>query len=68
LHSYPLHFYMTMNDTSKIVSAEPKTYEAPVVKEESYDEENPDHCFVYDMAKSREGWYSDGSCIELPFS
>jgi hypothetical protein len=57
-----------MNDTRKIVSAEPKTYEAPVVKEESYDEENPDHCFVYDMAKSHEGWYSDGSCIELPFS
>jgi hypothetical protein len=45
-----------------------KNFEAPEVKEEPYDEEDTDHCLMYDMAGSREGWYSDASCIELPFS
>jgi hypothetical protein len=57
-----------MNDASKIPLVEPKTYEAPKVKEEPYDEEDTDHCLMYDMAGSQEGWYSDASCIELPFS
>jgi hypothetical protein len=55
-----------MSDTSKIVLVGPKTYEAPVVKEEPLEEGDEDHYFVYDMAKSRRGWYLDGSCIELP--
>jgi hypothetical protein len=38
------------------------------LSQEPYEEEDTDYCFVYDMAKSRGGWYSDGSCIELPFS
>jgi hypothetical protein len=68
LHSYPFRYFMTINDASNIALVELKTYEAPEVKEEPYDEEDTDHCFVYDMARSRGGWYSDGSCIELPFS
>jgi hypothetical protein len=28
LHNYPLHYFMTMNDTSKIALVEPKTHEA----------------------------------------
>jgi hypothetical protein len=68
LHSYPLHYFMTMNDTRKIALMNPKSCEAPLVKEELYAEEDANHCFVYDMAKSRGGCYSDGSCIELPFS
>jgi hypothetical protein len=59
---------MTMNDSSKIVIVNLKACEAPLVKEELHDEEDVNHGFVYDMAKSREGRYSDGSCIELPFS
>jgi hypothetical protein len=59
---------MTMNDTNKIALVESKTYEAPEVKEEPCEEEDTDHCFVYDMTRSHGGWYSDGSCIELPFS
>ena len=59
---------MTMNDTSKVALVGPKAHEVLEVKEEPYEEEDTDHCFVYDMAKSRGGWYSDGSCIELPFS
>jgi hypothetical protein len=59
---------MTMNDSSKIALMNPKAYKAPLVKEELYVEEDVNHCFVYDMAKSRRGRYSDGSCIELPFS
>jgi hypothetical protein len=59
---------MTMNDTSKVALMEPKPYEAPVIKEEPREEEDVDHCFVYDTTKSRGGWYLDGSCIELPFS
>jgi hypothetical protein len=46
----------------------PTTCEAPVVKEEPHEEEDTKHCFVYDMAKSRGGRRSDGSCIDLPFS
>jgi hypothetical protein len=42
LHSYPLHFFMTMNDTSKIVALEPEAREASGMKEESY-EEDMDH-------------------------
>jgi hypothetical protein len=67
LHNYPLCFFMTMNDTSKVALIELTTYEASVIKEEPR-EEDMDHCFVYDMAKSRGEWYLDGSCIELPFS
>jgi hypothetical protein len=59
---------MTMNDTSKAALVEPKTYEAMEVKEEPCDEEDTNHCFVYDMARSHGMWYSDGSCVELPFS
>jgi hypothetical protein len=56
------------DDTSKVALVEPKEYEASVVKEELYEEEEMDPCFVYNMAKSCGGWYSYGSCIELPFS
>jgi hypothetical protein len=59
---------MTMNDTSKVALMEPKTYKALEVKEELCEEQDTDHYFVYDMAKSRRGWYSNGSCKELPFS
>jgi hypothetical protein len=57
-----------MNDNSKVALVEPKTYEAPEVKEEPCEEEDMDRCFVYDMARIHGGWYSDGSCIELTFS
>jgi hypothetical protein len=58
-----------MNDTSKVTLVEPRVYEASVVKEKPFEEEEIDHCFVCDMSKSHGGgWYSDGSCIELPFS
>jgi hypothetical protein len=67
LHSYPLCYFMTMNDNSKVALVNPKTCEAPSVKEELH-KEDTNHCFVYDMAKSCWGRYSDGSCIELPFS
>jgi hypothetical protein len=59
---------MTMNDSSNIALVNPKACEAPLVKEELHAEGDTDHCFVYDMAKSLGGRYSDGSCIELPFS
>jgi hypothetical protein len=68
LHSYPLHFSMTMNDRSKIALVNPRVCEAPLVKEELHAEEVASHCFIYDMAKSRRGRYLDGSCIELPLS
>jgi hypothetical protein len=68
LHSYPLRYFMTMNDKSKINLMDPRTCETPSVKEELPEEEDTDHCFVYGMANSRGGRYSDGSCIELPFS
>jgi hypothetical protein len=57
-----------MNGNIKITLVGPTTCEAPIVKEESHKEEDTYHCFVYDMAKSRGGRYSDGSCIEQPFS
>jgi hypothetical protein len=44
-----------MNDNSKITLVESSTCEAPVVKEEPHEEEDTNHCFVYDMAKSRGG-------------
>jgi hypothetical protein len=59
---------MTMNNNCKITLVDPRTCEALVVKEELYEEKDTDHCFVCDMAKSRGGRYSDGSCIELSFS
>jgi hypothetical protein len=59
---------MIMHDSSKIALVNPKACEAPLVKEELHAEEDVNHCFVYDMAKSRGGRYLDGSCIELPFS
>jgi hypothetical protein len=68
LHNYPLCYFMTMNDSSKISLVNPKACEAPLVKEELHAEEDADHCFVYDMAKNHGGRYSDGSCIEQPFS
>jgi hypothetical protein len=46
---------MTMNDTSKIVPLEPEACKISGMKEESYEEKDTDHCFVYDMAKSRGG-------------
>jgi hypothetical protein len=55
LHSYPFRYFMTMNDNSKITLVESSTCEAPVVKEEPHEEEDTNHCFVYDMAKSRGG-------------
>jgi hypothetical protein len=42
--------------------------ETPVVKEELHEEGDADHCFVYDLAKDHGERYSDGSCLELPFS
>jgi hypothetical protein len=57
-----------MNDNSKVVLVEPKTYEGSVVKEEPLKEKDTYHCFIYDMAKGRGGWYLDGSYIDLPFS
>jgi hypothetical protein len=68
LHNYTLRYFMTMNDNSKITLVEPTTCEASVVKEELHEEEDTNHCFVYNMAKSRGGRYLDGSCIELRFS
>jgi hypothetical protein len=68
LHSYPLRYFMTMNDNSKIALVDRRTYEAPAVKEALHEEEDIDHCFVYDLAKHHGGRYSDGSCVELPFS
>jgi hypothetical protein len=53
LHSYPLRFFMTMNDTSKVALVEPKVCEASVVRQEPYEEGEMDHCFVYDIAKNR---------------
>jgi hypothetical protein len=68
LHSYPLRFFMTMNDSNKIARVDPKVCEASLVKEELQAEEDVNHCFVYDLAKSCRERYLDGSCIELPFS
>jgi hypothetical protein len=59
---------MTMNDSSKIAVLDSTAREAPLVKEELPDEEDVNHCFVYDLSRSRGGPYVDGSCIELPFS
>jgi hypothetical protein len=58
---------MTMHDNSKITLMEMRTTEAPFMKEELYDEGEADHCFVYDMVKTHGGWYSEGSCVHLPF-
>jgi hypothetical protein len=68
LHSYPIRYFMTMNDGSKIILVNPEVCETPLVKEELQTKEDLNHCFVYDMAKSHGGRYSNGSCIELPFS
>jgi hypothetical protein len=68
LHSYPLRFFMTRDDNSKIALVYRKTREAPLVKEELPAEGDTSHCFVHDLAKSRGGRYLDDSCIELPFS
>jgi hypothetical protein len=68
LHSYPLCFFMTRNDNSKIALLNRETHEAPLVKEELLAEDDASHCFVYDLTKNRGGQYLDGSCIELPFS
>jgi hypothetical protein len=68
IHSYPLRFFMTVNDNSKIVVVDSKAREAPLVKEELPDGEDVNYCFVYDLSRSRGGRYLDGSCIELPFS
>jgi hypothetical protein len=47
-----------MNDSNKISLMNPNTCKAPLVKEELYTVEDANHCFVYDMAKSRGGLYS----------
>jgi hypothetical protein len=57
-----------MNDSTKIVVLDSIAREASLVKEELPDEEEVNHCFVYDLSRSRGGRYVDGSCIELPFS
>jgi hypothetical protein len=44
-----------MNDTSKVTLVEPRVYEASVVKEKPFEEEEIDHCFVCDMSKSHGG-------------
>jgi hypothetical protein len=44
LHSHPLHYFMTMNDNSKIVLVNPRVCEAPLVKEELHTEEDVNHC------------------------
>jgi hypothetical protein len=45
-----------MNDTSKVTLVEPRVYEASVVKEKPFEEEEEiDHCFVCDMSKSHGG-------------
>jgi hypothetical protein len=68
IHSYPLRFFMTVNDNSKIVVVDSKARDAPLVKEELLDEEDVNHCFVYDLSRNRGGRYLDGNCIESPFS
>jgi hypothetical protein len=40
LHSYPLCYFMTMNDSSKIVVVNPQVSETPLVKEELDDAED----------------------------
>jgi predicted AAA+ superfamily ATPase len=55
LHSYPLRYFMTMNDSSKIILVNLEVCETPLVKEELQIEEDLNHCFMYDMAKSRGG-------------
>jgi hypothetical protein len=59
---------MTTNDNRKITLVGSRMCETPVVKEELHEEGDADHCFVYDLAKHRGERYSDGSCLELPFS
>jgi hypothetical protein len=56
LHSYPLRYFMTMNNDSKIALVEPRAIEAPLVKEEPYLEGEEDHYFIFDLAKARGGW------------
>jgi hypothetical protein len=55
LHSYPLRFFMTRNDNSKIALLNQKSHEASLVKEELPAEEDASHCFIYDLAKNRGG-------------
>jgi hypothetical protein len=55
LHSYPLRFFMTMNDNCKIALVNPKACETPLVKEELSAEGDASHCFVYDLAKNQGG-------------
>jgi hypothetical protein len=40
LHSYPLRYFMTMNDNRKITLVNPKTCEGPLVKEELHTEQD----------------------------
>jgi hypothetical protein len=59
---------MTMSDTSKVVRLGSEACDTIEVKEEPYEEEDTDYCFMYDMAKNHEGRYLDGCCVELSFS
>jgi hypothetical protein len=59
---------MTENDNSKVAVVDSVAREAPLMKEKLPDEENANHCFVYDLSRDLRGRYLDGSCIELPFS
>jgi hypothetical protein len=59
---------MTENDNSKVAVVDSEACEAPLMKEELPDEEDVNHCFVYDLSRDWGGRYLDGSCIELPFS
>jgi hypothetical protein len=68
IHSYPLRFFMTENDSSKVAVVDSEACKAPLMKEKLPDEEDANHCFVYDLSRDHGRWYLDGSCIELPFS
>jgi hypothetical protein len=59
---------MIRNDSSKVALSNREAHETPLVKDELPAGDDASHCFVYDLAKSREGRYLDDSCIELPFS
>jgi hypothetical protein len=49
LHSYQLLFFITMHNSSKIALINPKTCEAPLVKEELHAEEDVNHywCMIW---------------------
>jgi hypothetical protein len=46
LHRYPLRYFMTMNGNSKVTLVEPIVTKAPVIKEESCDEDGTQRVVV----------------------